>query len=86
VITRILKAIYEMIIKHRMIDVIHFWGIYDEWNEINEVQGRICKKILGIPCYAANGTAQMELDIDGMSRKLMHLTLKYQQRILHIIS
>jgi hypothetical protein len=66
--------------------MIDFSGIYDEWNEIDEVHGRIFKKILEIPCFAANGTAQMELNIDGMSRKLMGLTLKYQQRILYIIS
>jgi hypothetical protein len=37
-----------MIIKHRIIDVIDFWGIRDGWNEINEVHGRIGNKILGI--------------------------------------
>jgi hypothetical protein len=72
-----LKAVYDMIIECETINLTDFGDMYDAWNEISEVNVEACKKILGVTCYAANGTAQMDLDRDSRSRKIMHLIFKY---------
>jgi hypothetical protein len=36
-------------------------GLSDAWKELDKVHGRFCKKLTGIPNYAANGYAEMEL-------------------------
>jgi hypothetical protein len=34
------------------------WGLDEEWKETDVIHGRHCKKILGIPRFAANGIAE----------------------------
>jgi hypothetical protein len=31
------------------------------WKEIDLIHGRLCKKFIGIPRFAANGVAEVEL-------------------------
>jgi hypothetical protein len=49
-----LKNIYKMISESSMMYGIELWGVYDAWKETDKIQGRFCKKILGVPRCAAN--------------------------------
>jgi hypothetical protein len=44
----------------------------------------MCKKILGIPRFAANGEAELELSRDSRRGKVMRILVKYWQRILQM--
>jgi hypothetical protein len=44
----------------------------------------MCKKILGIPSFAANGVAELELGRDSRRGKVMSTLVKYWQRILQM--
>jgi hypothetical protein len=53
------------------------WSVYDTWKEIDNIHGRFCKNILGLPRCAANETAEIELGRNRRRGKTMSLTLKY---------
>jgi hypothetical protein len=41
------------------------------------IHGRLCKKILGIPRFAVNGVAELELGRDSRRGKVLCLSVKY---------
>jgi hypothetical protein len=60
------------------------WGLDEGWKEIYIIHGRLCKKFLGIPRFAANGVAQLELGRDSRTGKVSCLAVKYWQRTLQM--
>jgi hypothetical protein len=60
------------------------WGLDEGWKEIDIIHGRLCKKILGIPRYAANGFAELELGRDSRRGKVLCLAVKYWKRTLQV--
>jgi hypothetical protein len=49
---------------------VQIWGVEGGWKEIDKIHGRI-KKILGIPRFAANGVAELELGRDSRRGEVM---------------
>jgi hypothetical protein len=60
------------------------WGLDEGWKEIDIIHSRLCKKILGIPRFAANGVAEIELGMDNRRRKVLCLAVKYWLRTLQM--
>jgi hypothetical protein len=60
------------------------WGLDEGWKEIDLIHGRDCKKILGIPRFAANGVAEVELGRDSRRGKVLCRAVKYWQRTLQM--
>jgi hypothetical protein len=61
---------------------VETWEAEEGWKETDKVQGRMCKKILGIPICAANVAAELELGRDNRRSKVMSTLVKYWQKIL----
>jgi hypothetical protein len=58
---QLLENVYEMVYESRLMYGAEIWGLDEGWEETNIIHGRLCKKILGIPRFAANGVAVLEL-------------------------
>jgi hypothetical protein len=52
--------------------------------EIDIIHGRLCKKILGIPRFAANGVDELELGRDCRRGNVLCLAVKYWLRTLQM--
>jgi hypothetical protein len=42
------------------------WRLDEGWKDIDIIHGRLSKKILGIPRFAANGVAELDLEGQGI--------------------
>jgi hypothetical protein len=62
---QLLENVYETVCESRMMYGAEIWGLDEGWKEIDIIHSRLCKKILGIPRYAANGVAEIELGRDS---------------------
>jgi hypothetical protein len=60
------------------------WGLDEGWKETDIIHGRLCKKILGILRFAANGVAEIELERDSRRGKVLCLAVKYWLRTLQM--
>jgi hypothetical protein len=60
------------------------WGLDEGWKEFDKIHGRSCKKILGIPRFAANGVAELELGRDSRRVKVLCRAVKYWLRTLQM--
>jgi hypothetical protein len=49
---------YEMVCELRLMYGTEIWGLDEGWKEIDIIHVRICKKILGVPRFAAKGVAE----------------------------
>jgi hypothetical protein len=81
---KLLENVYKMVCESRMMYGIEISGVEEGWKEIYKIHGRMCKKILGIPRFAANGVAELELGRDSRRGKVMSTSVKYWQRILQM--
>jgi hypothetical protein len=68
---KMLENIYGMISESSMMYGTELWGVYDAWKETDKIHGRFCKKILGVPRWAANGAAEIELERDSRRGETM---------------
>jgi hypothetical protein len=59
---KLLENIYEMVCESRLMYGAEIWGLDEGWKEIDVIHGRLCKKMLGIPRFAANWVAELELE------------------------
>jgi hypothetical protein len=60
------------------------YGLDEGWKEIDIIYGRLCKKILGIPRFSANGVAEVELGRDSRRAEVLCLAVKYWLRTLQM--
>jgi hypothetical protein len=60
------------------------WGLDEGWKETDIIHGRLCKKILGIPRFAANRVAEVELGRGSRRGKVLRLAVKYWLRTLQM--
>jgi hypothetical protein len=81
---KLLENVYEMVCESRMMYGVEIWGNEEEWKEIDKIHGRMCKTFLGIPRFAANGVAELELGRGSRRCKVMITLVKYWQRILQM--
>jgi hypothetical protein len=81
---QLLENVYEMVCESRMMYGAEIWGLDAGLKEIDIIHGRLCKKILGIPRFAANGIAEMELGKDSRRSKVLCLAVKYWLRTLQM--
>jgi hypothetical protein len=81
---QLLENGYEMACESRMMYGAEVWGLDEGWKEIDIINGRLCKKILGIPRFAANGVAEIELGRDSRRGKVLCLAVKYWLRTLQV--
>jgi hypothetical protein len=81
---KLLENVYEMVCESRMMYGVEIWGIEERWKEVGKIHGRMCKKVLGIPRFAANGVAELELGRDSRRCKVMITLVKCWQRILQM--
>jgi hypothetical protein len=81
---KLLENVYEMVCESRIMYGVEIWWVEEGWKEIDKIHGRMCKKILGIPRFAANGVAELELGTDSRRDKVMSTLVKYWQRILQM--
>jgi hypothetical protein len=51
---QLVENVYEAVCESRMMYGAEIWGLDEGWKEINIIHSRLCKKILGIPRFAAN--------------------------------
>jgi hypothetical protein len=75
-----LKNIYEICQSKIMYGVV----LDEAWKEIDKPYRRFCKKILGLPRCAVNSVAEMELGRDSRRGKVIWLTVKYWQIMMHM--
>jgi hypothetical protein len=47
------------------------WVLDEGWKEIDIIHGILCKKILRVPGFAANGVAELELGRDSRRGKVL---------------
>jgi hypothetical protein len=78
---KLLGNVYEMVYESRMMYGVEIWGIEEGWKQIDKIHGRMCKKILGIPRFAANGVTELELGRDSRRGKVMNSLVTYWPRI-----
>jgi hypothetical protein len=71
-----------MVRESRLVYGAEIWGLVEGWKKIDIIYGRLSKKILGIPKFAANGVAEFELGRDSRRGKVLRLAMKYWQRTL----
>jgi hypothetical protein len=57
--------------------------LYGGWKETDKMHGRFCKIILGVPRFAANNMAELELGRDSRRGKVLSMTAKYWLCLLH---
>jgi hypothetical protein len=50
---------------------VEIWGLEERWKGTDVIQGRICKKVLRIPRFAANGAVELELGRDSRRGKML---------------
>jgi hypothetical protein len=74
---KFLENVYEMVCESRMIYGVEKRGVEEGWKEIDKIHERMYKKNLGIPRFAANGVAELELGIDSRRGKVMSILVKY---------
>jgi hypothetical protein len=58
-------------------------GLSKSWKELDNVYGRFCKKLMGIPNCATNVHADMETGKESIRRKCMSQIVKYCYRIVY---
>jgi hypothetical protein len=58
---QLLENVYEMVCESRLMHEAEIWGLDERWKKIDIIHGRLCKKIFGIPRFAANRVAELEL-------------------------
>jgi hypothetical protein len=81
---QLLENVYEMVCQSRLMYGAEIRGLDEGWKEIDIIHGRLCKKILGISGFAANGVTELELGRDSRRGKVLCLAVKYWQRTLHM--
>jgi hypothetical protein len=52
---QLLEIVYEMVCESRLMYGAEIWGLDEGWKEIDIIHGRLCKKLLGMPRFAAKG-------------------------------
>jgi hypothetical protein len=60
------------------------WRLDEGWKEIDIIHRRLCKKILGVPRFAANRVAELKLGRDSRRGKVLCRAVKYWQRTLQM--
>jgi hypothetical protein len=68
---QLLENVYEMVCESRLMNGAEIWGLDEGWKETDIIHGRLCKKILGIPRFAANGVAELELGRDSRAQGIV---------------
>jgi hypothetical protein len=81
---QLLENVYEMACESRLMYGAKIWGLDEGWKETDIINGRLCKKILGRPRFAANGVAELELGRDSRRGKVLCLAVKYCEELSKI--
>jgi hypothetical protein len=68
---QLLENVYETVCESRMMHRAEIWGLDEGWKEIDIINSTLCKKILWIPRFAANGVAEIELGRDSRRGKVL---------------
>jgi hypothetical protein len=72
---QLLENVYETVCESKMMYGAEIWGLDEGWKEIDIIHGGLCKKILGITRFAANGVAEIELGRDSRRGKVLCLAV-----------
>jgi hypothetical protein len=83
---KILENIYEMLSESRTMYGIKMRGLDEGLKEIDKIHSRFCRIILGVPRFAANNVAELELCRDSTRGKVMSTISKYWLSLLHMDS
>jgi hypothetical protein len=62
------------------------WRLDGGWKANGKINGRFCEIILGVPRFAANNMAELELEKNNRKGKFVSMIAKYWLRLLHLIS
>jgi hypothetical protein len=62
---------------------IEMLGLYGGWKETDKTHSRFCKIILGIPRFAANNVAELELGWDSRRGRVLSTIEQYWLCLLH---
>jgi hypothetical protein len=81
---QLLENVYETVCESRMMYGAEILGMDEGWKEIDIIHGRLCKKILGIPRFATNGVAEVQIGRDSRRGKVLCLAVKYWLRTLQM--
>jgi hypothetical protein len=73
---QLLENVYEMVREARLMYGAETWGLDEGRKEIDIIHGRVCKKILGIPRFAATVVAVLELGRDSRRGKVLCLAVQ----------
>jgi hypothetical protein len=79
---QLLENVYEMVCESRLMYGAEIWVLDEGWKKTDIIHGRLCKKLLGIPRFAEDGVAELELGRDSRRGKVLCFAVKYWQRIL----
>jgi hypothetical protein len=63
---------------------VELLGLGEMWKETDKLHSQFCKKLLGLPACTANCKTEMELEKVSRKGKVMWLTAKYWQQIMHM--
>jgi hypothetical protein len=78
----ILEQLYVSLIESRMMTGVEIWGLDDGWREIGKVHEIFCKRIMGAPTAATNGSCMKELGRTNKKEKVLERVFKYWERLL----
>jgi hypothetical protein len=81
---QLLENVYETVSESRLMYGAEIWELDEGWKETDIIHGRLCKKILGIPRFSANGVAEVELGRDSRRGKVLCPAVKYWLRTLQM--
>jgi hypothetical protein len=57
------------------------WGFCETWKELDKVISRFCKKLMGIPSFAANAFTEIETARESSGSKYVRQIVKFWYRI-----
>jgi hypothetical protein len=80
---QLLENVYETVCESRLMYGAEIWGLNEGRKEIGIIHSRLCKNV-GIPRFAANGVAKIELGRDSRRDKVLCLAVKYWLRTLQM--
>jgi hypothetical protein len=81
---QLLENVYTIVCESRLMYGAEIWGLDEGWKETDIIHGRLCKKILRIPRFAANGVAELELGRDSRRGKVLCIAVQYWQITLQM--
>jgi hypothetical protein len=78
---KIIENVYGMLNESGTLCDIHIWSLDGKWKDIDKNHNLFCKITPGMPRFAANNVAELEMGPDGRRGNVLRTIAKYQLRL-----